>query len=252
MLRTVSTPSISVIIPAYNEEATIARVVRQTIRVLREVADDFEVVVLDDGSTDATWEELQTVRSEHPRVRLLRNRINMGIGQALMPLVRATRKDLVFMLPGDGQILPGELLRFLPLADRYDLINGVRSPREDPPHRRLLGCVFNLVISALARVWVRDVDSSTLYRGDLVRSLPVMSRGAFVHAELFLHAVRAGGSTAEVRIAHFPREAGRPTGARLGVIWSAVKDLGRYMVHRSPVLETISPQQGATPSEPPP
>jgi glycosyltransferase involved in cell wall biosynthesis len=229
MLANVSVPSISVIIPAYNEEATIERVVGQTDRVLQAIARDYEIVVLDDGSTDGTWAAMNRARGVSPRIRLLRNRANMGIGQALMPLVRASRKDLVFMLPGDGQIPPSELQRLLPLAGRFELVNGVRSPRRDPAHRRLLGCVFNLVISALGGVSVRDVDSSTLYRGDLVRALPVMSRGAFVHAELFLRSVRAGARVSEVRIAHRPREAGRPTGAQVRVILGAAKDLLRYV-----------------------
>lgn len=229
MLANMSVPSISVIIPAFNEAATIHRVIAQTVRVLRTITTDYEVVVLDDGSTDDTWLALERARAECPSVRLLRSRTNMGIGQALMPLVRASRKELVFMLPGDGQIPPEELRRFLPLADRLQLINGVRSPRRDPAHRRFLGCAFNLIISALGGVWVRDVDSSTLYRGDLVRAFSVMSRGAFVHAELFLRAVRAGARVGEVHIAHRAREAGRPTGARVRVIAGAVKDLLRYM-----------------------
>lgn len=220
---------ISVVLPAYNEEANIAAAVREAVAVVGRLADDYEVIVVDDGSRDRTAEIVQALAAENPRVRLVRHPTNRGYGGALASGFAAARLDLVFFTDSDRQFVMAELERLLAALDGADLVIGYRAPRRDPFIRRLNGFGWNLLINTLFGYTARDVDCAfKLFRRSVLERVVVESRGATFSAEFLVRARGLGYRIREVPVTHRPRQAGRATGARLDVILRAFRELLRF------------------------
>ncbi|HVO32617.1 MAG TPA: glycosyltransferase family 2 protein [Elusimicrobiota bacterium] len=207
--------SIAIGIAAFNEEATVETVVRDSLRILSALTSDYEVVVVDDGSADATASILERLGREQPALRVIRHPRNLGFGRTLRDIWTLPTKDWIFFLPGDGQIPPEELRRLWPARERADFIIGWRRDRQDPWIRDAFAYVYNLVISAGLRRRVRDVDSVCLVRSNLLRQMALTSISGFIHAECCLKANASGARIAELPIAHRPRIAGHSRGVGL-------------------------------------
>jgi glycosyltransferase involved in cell wall biosynthesis len=205
--------SLSVLLPAYNEEANIRPVVEQALEALPGICAEFEVIVIDDGSADATpqvAEEL--VREHHPRVRLLRHARNAGYGAALRSGMQHARHELVFFTDADRQYDVSELAYFLPLAERNDLVVGFRVYRYDTVLRSILSWIYNRVVSVLFRVRVRDVDCAyKLMSREVVDQLRLESDDFFVDTEIVARARKWNFSIAQKGVRHYPRLAGETT-----------------------------------------
>ena len=221
-------PSISAVLPAYNEEAIIGDTVQSMLRVLRELADDHEVIVVNDGSLDATAACVAAVAREEPGVRLISHPQNRGYGAALASGFTAATKDWVFLTDGDKQFDVRELAGFVPEMAQADLVVGFRHPRRDPLLRRLNGWGWNLVVRVLFGKVARDVDCAfKLFRREVWLTIDVESGGATFSAEFLIKARRAGFRVRERRVTHLPRTAGRATGARPDVVLRAFRDIFR-------------------------
>jgi glycosyltransferase involved in cell wall biosynthesis len=242
-------PSISAVLPAYNEEAIIAETTRAVAAVLHDLVDDYEVIVVNDGSRDATAERVRAVAAENPRVRLVEHAVNRGYGAALATGFDAATKELIFLTDGDRQFDVRELRAFLPQLAGADLCIGYRQPRRDPLLRRLNGWGWNLLVRLLFGYVARDVDCAfKLFRREVWEAVEVESGGATFSAEFLIKARRAGYRIVERRVTHLPRPAGRATGARPDVIARAFRDLFRLRLrlHRQPVRrQPISPAWSA-------
>ncbi len=219
-------PALSAFFPAYNEEGNISETVRQALEVLSAYADPFEVIVVDDGSTDRTAEVVQDLMAEDPRVRLVRHGRNRGYGAALRTGFAAARYEWVFFSDADLQFDLRDLERLLPHMAHADLIVGYRLRRRDPLHRRLIGRVWNWLVRWGFGVRVRDVDCAfKLLRRELVQRLPLRSDGAFLSTELLCRAAAAGARIVEVGIPHYPRRWGKQGGASPRVILRALGEM---------------------------
>ncbi|MCS7172091.1 MAG: glycosyltransferase family 2 protein [Armatimonadetes bacterium] len=220
--------SLTAFFPAYNEEGNIERTVRRALEVLPAYADVFEVIVVDDGSTDRTAEVVRRLMEEDPRVRLVQHDRNRGYGAALRTGFAAARYEWVFFSDADLQFDLADLGRLLPFTERGDLVVGYRLRRRDPFHRRLIGRAWNLLVRWAFGVRVRDVDCAfKLLRREVVQRLPLRSDGAFISTELLCRAAAAGARIAEVGVPHYPRRWGRQGGASLRVILRALQELWR-------------------------
>jgi glycosyltransferase involved in cell wall biosynthesis len=220
--------SISAVLPAYNEDASIERTVRQVAGVLRRLCDDFEIVVTDDGSRDRTGAVLAGLcRDPGLNLRVVTHPTNRGYGAALASGFDAARKELIFMTDGDGQFNVAELPRLLAeLDDETDLAIGWRHNRADPPLRLLNALGWKLLVNGLFGYTARDVDCAfKLFRRRVWESLTVHARGATFSAELLVKARRLGFRVEELPVGHLPRSAGSATGARLDVIARAFVEL---------------------------
>ncbi|MFH2069942.1 MAG: glycosyltransferase family 2 protein [Elusimicrobiota bacterium] len=222
--------SISISIPAYNEEGAIARVVGDSFKVLSALTDDYEVVVIDDGSTDSTAKILRELSAHHPGLRIYRHDKNMGIGPTLKDVVSYPTKEWVFFIPGDGQIPAAEIHKLLPWTANYDYIIGRRIARKDNAVRRMNAWIYNMVISFMGLKRVFDVDSVVLFRREILKNIRFKSRGAFIHAEIFLSVLKGGGKTVEVSIEHLPRTGGGATGNKIAVVLKAAADIILYLL----------------------
>jgi len=215
-------PSISLILPALDEAENIEVALRQAMAVLQRVTKEFEIIVVDDGSLDSTAQCVM----RHDGVRLIRHASNRGYGAALRTGLRAARLEYVFFTDADLQFDLEELVRLVRASEGADIVAGYRAPRRDPPTRLLLAGAWGLLTRWLLGLRVRDVDCAfKLFHRRVIDSIPIESVGAFVNTEILVRARARGFRIRQVPVSHFPRRAGRATGARPRVIWVALREL---------------------------
>jgi glycosyltransferase involved in cell wall biosynthesis len=217
--------SLSLVLPAYNEEANIEFVVRDALDVLPAFTSDFEIIVVNDGSQDTTREIVTRLASADNRVRPVHHARNQGYGAALTSGFRASRGDYVMFMDADRQFDIRDLRFLAPFAAEFDVVAGFRKERNDPIHRRLFAECFNVVVRVLFGVHLRDIDCAfKLFRGDLIRGMTLISPGALINTEIQAKARRQCARLQQIGVNHYPRIAGQPTGGSPRVIVRAMRE----------------------------
>jgi glycosyltransferase involved in cell wall biosynthesis len=220
--------SLSVFFPCYNERDNITRVTESAVAVLEQLQSDFEIIIVDDGSSDGTAEVAGNICTKDNRVRLIRHSENRGYGAALQSGFRASKKELIFYSDGDGQFDLKELPGLLNLISDYDIITGYRINRSDSFVRKLNGKCWTELCCLLFGLKVRDIDCAfKLYRREVFDNIEMVSTGALIDTEILARAARKGYRITEVGVHHYPRTAGQQTGADLKVIIRAFIELFR-------------------------
>lgn len=220
--------SISVIFPAYNEEANIDRTIDQAIETLPEFTDNWEVIVVDDGSSDRTGEIITRYGNLDGRFVSIRHPQNRGYGAALKSGITSAKSDLIFFCDSDLQFDIKEMNKLLQWIDDYDLVIGYRVNRQDPLHRRLNAYGWNALVRMLLGLKVRDIDCAfKLFRRNVFDRIHIDAVGAMVNTDILSQAVKFGFRIKEVPVTHYPRMRGKQTGANLRVIVKAFKELYR-------------------------
>jgi glycosyltransferase involved in cell wall biosynthesis len=218
--------SLTIFFPCYNEEANVERVTRAAVEVARAVAHDWEVIIVDDGSRDRTGEIADRLAAEIPGVRVVHNRPNLGYGGALQAGFRAATKNWVFYTDGDGQFDLNELPAILPLLESCDIVSCYRLNRQDPLIRRLNAWAWTTLVNLLFGLRLRDIDCAfKIYPRSLFDRISMKSRGALIDAEILAKAHNLGYRIAQTGVHHYPRLAGKQTGANLRVILRAFREL---------------------------
>jgi len=202
--------TVSVILPALNERESLPVVIARGLEVLPDLADDFELIVVDDGSTDGMREVAEALVEEHyPRVRLAVHEGNQGYGAAIRSGFALARHDLLFYTDADNQFDLDELRHFLPLMANQDIVVGFRVYRYDTVLRSMLSWIYNRIVSVLFRVRVRDVDCAfKLFSREVLEKITIESDDFFVDAELVAKARRWNYRVLEKGVRHYPRMAG--------------------------------------------
>jgi glycosyltransferase involved in cell wall biosynthesis len=206
---------LSIIIPAYNEEANVEAVVQESLETLQRLTDRFEIIVVDDASADGTWAKLQILESEIPQLRIIKNEKNIGCHPASLVGYKAAQGDYCYFIPADRQIPANEITKFLDCAKSgADVIYSWRQNRLDPPHRLWISGFYNILLRLLFGIRVHDVDSSELLtRKAIQQVLPnIRSDSAFITVEILLETQRQNLMIGEVVIEHRPRVAGKARG----------------------------------------
>jgi glycosyltransferase involved in cell wall biosynthesis len=240
-------PELSYFFPAHNEEANLGGLVAEALETLPSLADRFEIVIVDDGSKDATPRIADELAAAHPEVRAVHHPTNLGYGAALRSGFAASRYAHVAFTDGDRQFRVedlGRLIARLPTgpaaargAGRIDAVVGFRIKRADPLVRTLYARAYRLANRIFFGLTVRDVDCACkLFRRDALDGINVESGGAFFSAELLIKLRASGRRLAEVGVPHYPRTAGSPTGAKPEVVFRAMRDFWRLRIRlwRSP------------------
>ena len=220
---------LSYFFPAHNEEANVRELVAEALETLPSLAETFEIIVVNDGSRDATRAIADELAAANPDiVRAVHHPTNLGYGAALLSGFRASRHELVAFTDGDRQFRVADLGRLtarLGEADHPDVVVGYRIKRADPLIRTIYARLYRFANRVWFRLKVRDVDCACkLFRRDALAGIAVESGGAFFSAELLIKLGAAGRTIAEVGVPHHPRTAGSPTGAKPSVIFRAVRD----------------------------
>jgi glycosyltransferase involved in cell wall biosynthesis len=238
----VTQPSISVVLPAFNEEAVIGATVTSVVEFLQTITSNYEVIVVNDGSRDKTRRVVDALSATNPLIRCVSHEQNRGYGAALGTGFGAATRDLVFLTDGDKQFDIKELVHFLPLIVDADLAIGYRDPRRDPPKRVFFGWGWNSLVNLLFGYTARDVDCAfKLFRRSVLERVHVRATGATFSAEFLIRARRLGFRIMEHRASHYPRPAGQPTGARLDVITRAFRELIWLRLHLQEELARQAP-----------
>jgi len=205
-------PSLSVFFPAYNDAPSLPGLIGKTCEVLREYVDDYEVIVVNDGSYDNTAEVLDELRDRHaPHLRVITHPQNRGYGGALRTGLAAAKKEFVFYTDGDGQYDVGELPELLRLCGpKTGLVNGFKLERHDPAHRVWIGNIYNFCARLLFRIRIHDIDCDyRLIRRSLLDKMQLTSTSGTICVELVRKLELSGCEVREVGVHHFPRLHGR-------------------------------------------
>jgi len=206
-------PRLTIVLPAYNEEACIERAVRSAVAIGSELAPPCQVVAVDDGSRDGTGAILDSlVRELGTSLTAIRFAANRGYGAALRAGFGAAGGQLVFYTDSDNQFDLRELAQVLPLIETCDAVLGYRIRRQDPPLRRLTSRVFNALVSFSFGVSVRDLNCSfKLFQRSVLDALELVSDDFFIDTEIVVRLHAGGYRYVEHGVRHYPRSAGSST-----------------------------------------
>lgn len=200
----------SVVLPAYNEEKNIREAVRRTQAFLRKRFKAYEILVVDDGSTDATAIIVKDMSRSDNRVHLLSHGINRGYGTALRTGFGAAQGRLVFYTDTDNQYDISELDSFFPLLKRFDIVAGYRLKHSDPTMRIIISAVYNLLIRIILGLKIRDVDCSfKLYKRQVFRNITLKCMTGLIDAEVLIKAKKKGFTVTQLGVRHYPRTQGK-------------------------------------------
>ncbi|MCJ7728632.1 MAG: glycosyltransferase family 2 protein [Sedimentisphaerales bacterium] len=221
-----SAVSITVFFPCYNEQENIGRVVGRASEVLKGTGADYEIIVVNDGSSDQTGRVADELAAADNHIRVVHHPRNLGYGAALQSGFRSATKQFVFFTDGDGQFDTGEMPALLPFMERFDIVCGYRLNRSDPVIRRLNGWLWTKLVNLLFGMNIRDIDCAfKLFRREVFDHIKMSSSGALISAEILARATRGGYRITQAGVHHYPRTAGKQTGAKLRVIVRAFKEL---------------------------
>jgi len=218
-------PELSAVLPAYNEEQVLPVSIREAVEALDEIADRWELLIVDDGSRDRTAEIVSEWAARDGRVRLLRQPTNLGYSKALIRGFREARHAWVCYTDADAQFDLREVRDLFDRADGVEMVVGYRQKRRDPWIRLLTSAVYNRLQGLVLGLRVRDCNCALkLFRRDFLQALPLDSEGFLIDAELFARTRRAGGRWREVGVTHRPREHGSTT-VRVATISRTLREL---------------------------
>src|SRR5438094_3898098 len=221
---------LSLVIPAHNEAPNMTTVIEKSVAILDRLAPDWEVVLVDDGSTDDTVAVARAAMGvAATRLVVISHQRKRGYGVTVADGLRAARMGYVAFMDGDGQFDPADLITLADLIPTADLAAGWRRHRADPGYRLIIAGVFNVLVRTLYGVRVKDIDCGLklMRREVLDAAAPLLARSALLNTELYFKSQRSGLRTQQAAVNHYPRVAGVRSGARLIPILRAVRDLVR-------------------------
>lgn len=221
--------SLSVVLPAYNESENIEKTVNDAVSYLERTFQDYEVIVVNDGSTDRTPEIVGRLASSNPKIVLVNHPKNLGYGSALRSGFERASLDYIFLMDSDGQFDISDIDRLIPFLDTYDVVVGYREKRADPFIRSLNAWLYHLFIRLLFGLKLRDIDCAfKMFPRRIYHDIrPIESGGALFSAEFLVKLSQRGFTIREVPVRHFPRRFGRQTGANIRVIIRMFKECRR-------------------------
>ncbi len=226
MAKSTKLSSLSIFMPAFNEEGNIATTIIDAKNAAKHVARDYEIIVVDDGSRDRTAEVVLELARHDGNIRLIKHKVNKGYGGAVKTGLKACVKDWIFFTDSDGQFHYDELPKFVSAIRNNDLVIGYRKKRMDPFHRvfvaQVLLKVWNFVLFGLT---VRDVDCAfKLFKREVRDQIELKTESAITVTELIVKAKKLGFRIVQLPVMHYPRKFGDQTGGNWRVIMRAARE----------------------------
>ena len=221
--------SISVFFPAHNEQDNIGALTEKTVQVLTPLVDDFEILIINDGSKDKTREIADQLSEKYPQVRAIHHEINRGYGGAVKTGIASCTKDWIFFTDGDGQFDIAEIALLVEHAEDNDAVVGFRMDRQDPFHRKVFAFCWGTLIKSLFGFKVKDLDCAfKLFRRKFFDGVELKAEGAVITVEIFSILAKHKAKIHQIGVHHYPRRAGQQTGGNPAVIARAFKELFRF------------------------
>jgi glycosyltransferase involved in cell wall biosynthesis len=243
-------PDITIVIPAYNEQDNLPPTVTAVAAKLRELGKSYEILVVDDGSTDRTAEVARELAAHDPAVRLLSHERNIGPGSGVVTGIQHAAGDAVMFIPADLAMDVADLPKYFAAAEQADVVVGLRSDRQDYSWFRKLVSVANIaLIRLLFGMRLRQFNYIHLYKRRVLDAITIESRGVFMTAEVLIKARDLGFKLTEVEIRYVPRRVGQATCGKPKIILRTVRDLLSFWVRRTwrRLRGTGHPHPGAKP-----
>ncbi|KKS88435.1 MAG: glycosyltransferase [Microgenomates group bacterium GW2011_GWC1_43_11] len=221
--------SLTIAIPAYNEEGSIGRVIERAMNAGRSLASDYEILVVDDGSTDGTEKIARQFAKKNARITIIRHRHNLGFSGAIKSCYSHASKELIFLLPGDGQIDAQDIAIFLRKAKDADVVVGYRISNPEPLTRRITSYVFHTLFRVLFGVPLKEISTSILWHKSVLDRITITAEGrsALIEPEVVYKAWESGFRFSQVPIPYYPRVTGKPKGTNILMILMTLKELLR-------------------------
>ena len=236
--------SISVVMPALDEVECVDDCLERAVAALQEMFDRFELILVDDGSTDGTAERVEALQDRLPQLCLIRHPKNLGYGRALRTGFEAARHDLVFFTDADGQFDLAQLAGAVPLLASADVVLGYRRVPRYKFTRRMLSRTYNVLVRWLFGVKVRDVDCSfKLFRRHVVDAMQLTTDDFFIDTEIVAQVGVMDVRTVEYPVDHFPRHAGSTTVRASHIprtLWTVAKMFFRTKFRQAPATNPAS------------
>lgn len=227
--------SLSVFFPAFNEEKNLEKTVLGAIAFLKELNIVWEILIINDGSTDGTRQTADRLAQKYSEVKVFHQQ-NGGYGMAIRAGLKNAKYEWIVYTDADGQFDFSEITNFFSLCDHADAIWGYRLKRQDPFYRLLFSYFWGISIRLLTGVLLKDVNCGfKMFRKSAIKKIePLKStRGAMINPELALKLNKAGFKILEVGVNHYPRLFGQPTGASPKVIIQSYLELFRLWLKNS-------------------
>lgn len=221
--------SLTIAIPAFNEQDSLKAIVIRAIKVAQALTKDYEILLVDDGSTDATGKIIDTFSKRNHHIKALHHAKNQGFSGAIKSCYRNASKNFVFLIPADGQVDPGDVKKFLKKIHDTDVVVGYRISSPESLVRKLNSFLFHTLYRMLFRVRLKEVSTAVLWRKKVLDTLLMTSaqRSAMIEPELIYRAWQKGYRITEVGIPYYPRKCGRPKGTNPLMIMVTVRELLR-------------------------
>ena len=218
--------SITTVLPAFNEAENIKATLDKVAAFLPTVSDDWEIIVVNDGSVDNTEWIVKGMGKVDPRIKCYNHAMNRGYGAALQTGIFEAQKEHVFFMDSDGQFNIEELPLLIEHIGQYDIVAGYRAKRQDPWHRRFNAWGWNRLVRLVLGVHIVDIDCAfKLFRRSVFDKVLIRSLGAMVNTEMLAQARRFDLRIKELPVTHYARMHGNPTGAKFRVIFKAFREL---------------------------
>lgn len=229
---TESTLRISLFFPVYRDEATVERVTRKAVAIMNELASEYEVIIVDDGSPDRAGEVADELARTIPGVHVIHHARNMGYGEALRSGFKAARYEWICFTDGDDEYDVDDLRRLIRLRDYYDLIITFRYAKRYSGVRIFISYVYNKILRLLFQTRYRDISCGLrMIRKAVADELDLQSISPFIGAEIAIKTTVKGFRVGEVGVQTFPREFGRGSSTTLPNILATIQDM--FRVHRT-------------------
>lgn len=223
---------ISVFFPAYNDAGTIASMVVAARLVVRELTDDFEILVINDGSRDHTADVLSELETVFPELKVIHHVQNRGYGGALRTGFTSASKELVFYTDGDAQYDPREIKELYAVwDDEVDFVNGYKIGRSDPLHRIIIGRLYHWTVRLAFGLHLRDIDCDfRLFRRSIFDTVEMTKSSGVICVELMKKVQDAGFRIRQVPVHHFHRAYGKSQFFNFGRVARTLLDLTRMWI----------------------
>lgn len=224
--------SLSVFFPCFNEEKNVPLFVKEALEVLPSIAKKFEIIVVNDGSSDQTLNVAKKLAKKHPEIKIVNHEKNRGYGASLRSGFEAAINDWVFFTDGDLQFRLDQLKEFVPYTEKSNVVIGYRKHRADGTVRATNAKLYKAFIDLLFRLHVRDIDCAfKLFSKDVLNKITLESDGAFISSEVLYKLKKKRVKFTQLPVDHFPRKFGSPTGNSLKVIIKAFKEPLKLYLH---------------------